>query len=131
MFTDESRGTSYPSNKALIMPCRGEISKRIYCAFAVTERKENRTLREKSREWERALCLTGLEICLLVRQSRQLIIAERGAPPKARLSSPLSCFGQKSTKSCATFRKVDFVILYKQYKSKRYLHKNKRKGKNY
>ena len=50
MFTDESRGTSYPSNKALIMPCRGEISKRIYCAFAVTERKENRALREKSRE---------------------------------------------------------------------------------
>ena len=31
------------------MPCRDEMSKRINFAFAVTERKENRTLREKSR----------------------------------------------------------------------------------
>ena len=30
------------------MPCRDEMSKRINFAFAVTERKENRTLREKS-----------------------------------------------------------------------------------
>ena len=59
VITDESRGTSYPSNKALVMPCRGEISKRIYCAFAVTERKENRTLREKSRLREQTLCPTG------------------------------------------------------------------------
>ena len=38
-----------PLNKALLMPFRGEKSKRIRSAFAVTERKENRTLREKSR----------------------------------------------------------------------------------
>jgi hypothetical protein len=31
------------------MPCRDEVSKRIGFAFAVTERKENRTLREKAR----------------------------------------------------------------------------------
>ena len=49
MITDENRGASYPLNKALIMPCRDEVSKRIGFAFAVTERKENRTLREKSR----------------------------------------------------------------------------------
>ena len=30
------------------MPCRDEMNKRINFAFAVTERKENRTLREKS-----------------------------------------------------------------------------------
>ena len=30
------------------MPCRDEMSKRINFAFAVTERKENRTLRKKS-----------------------------------------------------------------------------------
>ena len=70
------------------MPFRDEMSKRISRAFAVTERKDNRTLREKAREWERALCLTGLENRLIERQSRQLIIAKRGAPPKARLSSP-------------------------------------------
>ena len=29
------------------MPCRDEMSKRISLAFAVTERKVNRTLREK------------------------------------------------------------------------------------
>ena len=39
-----------------------------------------------SREWERALCPTSLKFRLFVRQSRQLIIAERGATPKARLS---------------------------------------------
>ena len=44
-----------------------------------------------SREWERALCLTSLKFRLFVRQSRQLIIAERGATPKARLSSPCKC----------------------------------------
>ena len=38
-----------PLSKALVMPCRDEMSKRINFAFAVTERKENRTLREKSR----------------------------------------------------------------------------------
>ena len=32
--------------------------------------------------------LRNMDKGLLVRQSRQLIIAERGAPPKARLSSP-------------------------------------------
>ena len=31
------------------MPCRDEMSKRISCAFAVTERKVSLTLREKSR----------------------------------------------------------------------------------
>ena len=46
---DGIRGTSYPLSKALVMPCRDEMSKRINFAFAVTERKENRTLREKSR----------------------------------------------------------------------------------
>ena len=40
-------GTSCPLSKALTMPCRDEMSKRISLAFAVTERKENRTLREK------------------------------------------------------------------------------------
>ena len=46
---DGTWGTSYPLSKALVMPCRDEMSKRINFAFAVTERKENRTLREKSR----------------------------------------------------------------------------------
>ena len=41
------RATSCPLRKALIMLFRGEMSKRINHAFAVTERKENRTLREK------------------------------------------------------------------------------------
>ena len=49
VITDESRGASCPLNKALVMPCRDEVSKRIGFAFAVTERKENRTLREKAR----------------------------------------------------------------------------------
>ena len=40
-------GTSCPLSKALTMPCRDEMSKRISLAFAVTERKVNRTLREK------------------------------------------------------------------------------------
>ena len=59
VITDESRGTSCPLRKALTMPFRDEMSKRISPAFAVTERKDNRTLREKVREWERAHCLTG------------------------------------------------------------------------
>jgi hypothetical protein len=28
VITDESRGANYPLSKALIMPCRGEISER-------------------------------------------------------------------------------------------------------
>ena len=43
-----------------------------------------------SRLREQTLCLTGLGFRWIVRQRRQLIIAERGAPPKARLSSFLS-----------------------------------------
>ena len=42
------RGTSCPLNKTLAMSCRGEISKRITHAFAMTECKEYRTLREKA-----------------------------------------------------------------------------------
>ena len=41
------RAPSCPLRKALIMLFRGEMSKRISRAFAVTERKANRTLREK------------------------------------------------------------------------------------
>ena len=50
--------TSCPLRKALIMPFRGEMSKRISRAFAVTERKENHTLREKGvRNYRRGLFL--------------------------------------------------------------------------
>ena len=44
---DGTWGTSYPLSKALVMPCRDEMSKRINFAFAVTECKDIRTLREK------------------------------------------------------------------------------------
>ena len=46
-FVPRNGRTSYPLRKALIMLFRGEMSKRISHAFAVTERKENCTLREK------------------------------------------------------------------------------------
>ena len=61
--------TSCPLNKALIMPCRDEMSKCITRAFAVTERKANRTLREKGLR-KTALCtrkrfwLVACEACI-------------------------------------------------------------------
>ena len=68
------------------MPCRGEMSKRINFAFAVTERKENRTLREKSRfAGAKRFALQSLEKRGICWQSPTLITSERGAPLKAQV----------------------------------------------
>ena len=62
--------TSCPLRKALAMLFRGERSKRISYAFAVTERKENRTLREK-----------GVRTSYIIRSSSY------GAPARTQVDS--------------------------------------------
>ena len=86
--------TSCPLRKALIMLFRGEMSKRISHAFAVTERKETRTLREKGvRPYHavRAVALTVHQqsprrycsgLLLYARRGFELLWNEEGVEPK-------------------------------------------------
>ena len=68
------------------MPCRDEMSKRINFAFAVTERKENRTLREKS-HFARAKCFALRHLGNAILTAKQTIDnrlagrAAKGASP--------------------------------------------------
>ena len=70
------------------MPCRDEMSKRINFAFAVTERKENRTLREKS-HFARVKCFALRHLGNAILTAKQTIDnrlagrAAKGASPVA------------------------------------------------
>ena len=103
---DGVRGTSYPLSKALVMPCRDEMSKRINFAFAVTERKENRTLREKS-HFARAKCFTLRHLGNAILTAKQTI-DNRLAGRAAKGENPLLC----ATKKICHFRAYLFCFPY-------------------
>ena len=72
------------------MPCRDEMSKRINFAFAVTERKENRTLREKS-HFAEAKCFALRHLGNAILTAKQTI-DNRLAGRAAKGASPIAKF---------------------------------------
>ena len=75
------------------MPCRDEMSKRINFAFAVTERKENRTLREKS-HFAGAKCFALRRLGNAILTAKQTI-DNRLAGRAAKGASPVAKFTKK------------------------------------
>ena len=74
----------FPASSTLVT-CSKKKTHPSWVLFFLEDKAFTDESRGWSREWERALCLTGLGFRWLVRQRRQLIIAERGAPLKAQV----------------------------------------------
>ena len=87
------------------MPCRDEMSKRINFAFAVTERKENRTLREKS-HFAGAKCFALRHLGNAILTAKQTI-NNRLAGRAAKGASPVA--STKKTMENDTFSIVFFI----------------------